>query len=182
MRSDEGKGFLANDLDLAPDAFVAPGAVVVGRVRLGSEASVWYGCVLRGDIEPITIGERTNIQDGTVVHVDDDLPTIVGARVTVGHKALVHGCEVGDDALIGMGAVVLSGAKIGPQALVAAGAVVKEGFEVPPRTMVAGVPAKVRGELDDDALERMRLNNEHYVAYARAYREGRLGGGRHGGR
>ena len=182
MPADGSKGFLANALDIAPDAFVAPGAVVVGQVTLGAEASVWYGCVLRGDIEPITIGARTNIQDGTIVHVDDDLPTVVGARVTIGHRSLVHGCEVGDDALIGMGAVILSGAKIGAQALVAAGAVVREGFEVPPRTLVAGVPAKIRGELDDETLERMRLNNEHYIGYARAYREGRLGGGPHGGR
>lgn len=182
MAAEHSKGFLSNDLDLAPDAFVAPGAIVVGKVSLGSEASVWYGCVLRGDIEPITIGERTNIQDGTIVHVDENLPTVVGARVTVGHRALVHGCEIGDDALIGMGAVVLSGAKIGPQALIAAGAVVREGFEVPPRTLVAGVPAKIRSELDDEALERIRLNNEHYVDYARAYLEGRLGGGPHGGR
>lgn len=182
MAHEGSPGFLPTELDIAPDAFVAPGAIVVGRVTIGSAASIWYGCVVRGDIEPITIGARTNIQDGTIVHVDDNLPTHVGADVTVGHRAIVHACDVGDGALIGMGAVVLSGAKVGEQALVAAGAVVREGFVVPPRTLVAGVPAKIRGELDAETLARMRENAEHYVAYSRAYLEGRLGGGPHGGR
>ena len=111
-----------------------------------------YMSMLRGDIEPITIGDRTNVQDGTVVHVDEGWATIVGADVTIGHRCVIHGCTIGDGALVGMGAVVLSGARVGEQALVAAGAVVREGFEVPPRTLCAGVPAKVIRELDDATL------------------------------
>ncbi len=172
----------ATRLTIAPTAFVAPGAVLVGDVTLGDQASVWYGCVLRGDIEPITIGPRTNVQDLTVVHVDLGLPTIVGADVTIGHRAVIHGCVVEDGALVGMGAVVLSGARIGAGALVAAGAVIKERFVVPPRALVAGVPGKIVGELDDALLERVRRNKDHYVATAARYLSGELGGGPRGGR
>lgn len=169
-------------LRLAPTAFIAPGAILVGDVSIGEQASVWYGCVLRGDIEPIEIGARTNIQDGSVVHVDIDQPAIVGADVTIGHRSVIHGCVVEDGALIGMGAVVLSGARIGAGALVAAGAVVKERFVVPPRTLVAGVPGKIVGELEGVLLERVRRNKDHYVATAARYLAGELGGGPHGGR
>jgi carbonic anhydrase/acetyltransferase-like protein (isoleucine patch superfamily) len=172
----------ATRLTIAPTAFVASGAVLVGDVTLGDRVSVWYGCVLRGDIEPITIGPRTNVQDLTVVHVDLDFPTIVGADVTIGHRAVIHGCVIEDGALIGMGAVVLSGARVGAGALVAAGAVVKERFVVPPRTLVAGVPGKIVGELDDAMLERVARNKDHYVATAARYLSGELGGGPHGGR
>jgi carbonic anhydrase/acetyltransferase-like protein (isoleucine patch superfamily) len=172
----------ATRLSIAPSAFVAPGAVLVGDVTLGEQASVWYGCVLRGDIEPITVGARTNIQDLTVVHVDLDYPTTIGSDVTIGHRAVIHGCLVEDGALIGMGAVVLSGARIGERALIAAGAVVKERFVVPPRTLVAGVPGKIVGELDDAMLERVARNKDHYVATAAHYLSGELGGGLHGGR
>ena len=178
----ESSGFLPTRLVIPPSAFVAPGAVLVGEVTLGEDVSVWYQCVLRGDIEPITVGDRTNVQDGTVVHVDEGWPAVIGADVTIGHRCVIHGCTIGDGALVGMGAVVLSGATVGARALVAAGAVVREGFEVPPRTLCAGVPAKVVRELDEATLERIRLNKEHYVACGRAYREGRLGGGPHAGR
>ncbi len=179
---DDRRGFLPTRLAIDPTVFIAPGAVLVGDVTIGPEASVWYGCVVRGDIEPIVIGARTNVQDGTVIHVDEDLPTVIGADVTIGHRCVIHGATLEDGCLIGMGAVVLSGARIGAGALVAAGALVREGFVAPPRSLCVGVPAVVARQLDDAALERMRLNNEHYVAYARAYREGRLGGGPHGGR
>jgi carbonic anhydrase/acetyltransferase-like protein (isoleucine patch superfamily) len=172
----------ATRLTVAPTAFVAPNAVLVGDVTLADQASVWYGAVLRGDIEPITVGPRTNIQDGTVVHVDIDFPTRIGADVTIGHRAVIHGCTIEDGALIGMGAVVLSGAVVGAGALVAAGAVVRERFVVPPRALVAGVPAKVVGEVDDALLERIRSNKDHYVATAVHYLSGELGGGPHGGR
>lgn len=169
-------------LTIARTAFVAPGAVLVGDVTLGDQASVWYGCVLRGDIEPITIGPRTNVQDLTVVHVDLGQPTSVGADVTIGHRAVIHGCTVEDGALIGMGAVILTGARIGAGALVAAGAVVKERFVVPARALVAGVPAKIVGELDAALLLRVARNKDHYVATAARYLSGELGGGPHGGR
>ncbi len=182
MAERHGGGFLETRLSLDPTAFVAPGAVVVGDVTVGAEASVWYGCVVRGDIEPITIGPRTNVQDLTVIHVDGGFPTVIGANVTIGHRCVVHGAVLEDGCLIGMGAVILSGARIGAGALVAAGSLVREGAEIPPGTLCAGVPARVVRPLDDAAALRIARNNEHYVDYARAYREGRLGGGPHGGR
>jgi carbonic anhydrase/acetyltransferase-like protein (isoleucine patch superfamily) len=171
----------SNRLDLHPEAFVAPGAVVVGRVALGARSSVWYGCVLRGDLEPIRVGSRTNIQDLTLVHVDAGFPVTIGDDVTVGHRVVVHGCVVEDEALIGMGAVLLTGSRIGKGALIAAGAVVREGFEVPPGMVAAGVPASVRGPVDPALRERIARGVETYVISAEAYRSGRLGGGPHGG-
>jgi len=147
-------------------AWVAPGAVLSGDVRLARGASVWFGCVLRSDIDgaPVVIGEDSNIQDGTVCHIDFDLPCTVGARVTVGHRAVLHGCTIGDDCLIGMGAVVLSGATVGAGAVIAAGAVVPEGAEVPPGVIAAGVPAKVRRDVT--ARDRERLD-ESWRVYSR---------------
>ncbi len=127
-----------------PTAFVAPGAVVLGDVELGPEVSVWYGCVLRGDINWIRVGARTNLQDGTIIHVTHNVQgTQIGREVVVGHRVVLHSCTVGDQVLIGMGAVVLDRAQVGDGAIVAAGAVVPPGMEVPPDTMVAGIPAKV---------------------------------------
>lgn len=174
-------GFLPTRLAIDATAFVAPGAVVVGDVTVGAAASIWYGCVVRGDIEPIAIGARSNVQDGTVVHVDHGAPAVIGADVTIGHRAVIHGAVLEDGCLVGMGAVVLSRARIGAGAVVAAGAVVREGFVVPPRTLAAGVPAKIVRELDDETAARVRRGAESYVAYGAAYRDGRLGGGPHGG-
>jgi carbonic anhydrase/acetyltransferase-like protein (isoleucine patch superfamily) len=151
-------------------AWVAPGATLVGEVHVAADASVWFGAVLRGDGGPIRIGERSNIQDGCVGHTDPGFPLTVGAGVSVGHRAVLHGCTVEDDVLIGMGAVVMNGARIGAGSLVAAGAVVLEGTQVPPRSLVAGVPAKVRRELTDDELERIHLNAAHYVDRLGRYR------------
>lgn len=144
--------------EIAAGAWLAPGAVLVGRIVLGRGASVWYGCVLRSDMEgaEIEIGEDSNIQDGTIVHVDVNLSCRVGARVTVGHGAILHACTVEDDAMIAMGATVLSGAKVGRGSIVAAGAVVPEGMEIPPGVVAAGVPAKVRRETTDE--DRARLD------------------------
>jgi carbonic anhydrase/acetyltransferase-like protein (isoleucine patch superfamily) len=164
-------------VDIHPTAWIAPGAIVVGDVCLAQEASVWYGCVLRGDLAPIRVGARTNIQDLTVVHVDVDLPAIIGSRVSVGHRAVVHGCTVGDDALIGMGAVLLNGCRIGRGALVAAGAVVLEGFDVPDGTLAAGVPAKVVGKVTDDHRWRLLDGVRQYLRCAAGYRAGTLGRG-----
>jgi len=173
--------FLPNRLTLDPTAYVAPNAVLVGHVALGPGASVWFGCVLRGDLEPVTIGASTNVQDGTVIHVDRGFPATVGARVTLGHRSLIHGCAIADEALIGMGAVVLSGARIGSGALVAAGALVREGFEVPPGTLAAGVPARVIGPVTDELRERIAAGVRTYEAAAQGYRTGTLGGGPYGG-
>jgi carbonic anhydrase/acetyltransferase-like protein (isoleucine patch superfamily) len=155
-------------------AWVAPGAVLVGRVILHRGASVWYGCVLRSDMEGavIEIGEDTSIQDGTVVHVDANTSCRVGARVTVGHGAILHACVVEDDAMIAMGATVLSGAKVGRGAIVAAGAVVPEGTQIPSGVIAAGVPAKVRRETTD--ADRVRLDHA-WRTYARLRDLHRLG-------
>lgn len=151
---------------IATSAFVADGAKVVGTVTLAEQSSVWYNAVLRGDSDSITIGERSNLQDGVAVHVDSGSPTVIGDDVSVGHNAVVHGCTIGNTVLVGMGAVVLSGATIGDEVLIAGGAVVLGGTDVPPRSLVAGVPAKVRRELTDEEVESIRANAEHYVKNA----------------
>lgn len=158
---------------IAPDAWVAPGAVVVGDVTLGSRASVWYQCVLRGDIAPIRIGARTNVQDLTMVHVDTDRPCEIGADVGIGHRAIIHGCTIGDGCLVGMGSVILSHAVIGEGSVIAAGAVVTEGMEVPPGRLVVGVPGRIVREVDDELRARTRMTVEHYLALSTAHRDGR---------
>ncbi len=146
-----------------PTAFVAPTAVVVGDVVLGPRASVWYGAVVRADAESIRIGADSNVQDGSTLHSDPGFPLVLGDRVTVGHRVVLHGARVDDDVLVGMGAVVMNGAHIGSGSIVAAGAVVTEGAEVPPGSLVAGVPAKVVRDLGDAAVERIRANAVSYT-------------------
>lgn len=151
-------------------AWAAPNATLIGNVTLGADASVFYGAVLRGDVDSITLGARSNLQDNVTVHCDSGIPTTIGAGVSVGHAAVLHGCTVEDDCLIGMSATVLNGAVVGAGSLVAAGAVVLEGTVIPPRSLVAGVPAKVRRELTDDEFESVRENATHYVGYAKTHR------------
>ena len=146
-----------------PDAWVAPGAALVGDVRLGPRASVWYACVLRADGGSITVGARSNIQDGSVAHADEHGDVVVGEDVSVGHRAVLHGCVVEDGCLVGMGAVVLTGARIGAGSLVAAGAVVREGAVVPPGSLVAGVPGQVRRPLTQEEATRVRENARSYL-------------------
>ncbi|MFQ5689605.1 MAG: gamma carbonic anhydrase family protein [Gemmatimonadota bacterium] len=154
-------------------AFVAPSADIVGDVTLGANVGVWYGCVLRADIAPITVGADTNIQDLTVVHVDVDRPAVIGSRVGIGHRAIVHGCVIEDDCLIGMGAIVLSRAVIGRGSLVAAGAVVTEGARIPPDSLVVGVPGRVVRPVDEDLRARIKETVEHYRALKEGHRDGR---------
>lgn len=156
---------------VADDAFVAPGAALIGRVELAAASSVWYTAVLRGDQEDISLGAGSNIQDGCVVHADPGLPAVIGAGVTVGHKAVLHGCTIEDGCLIGMGAVVLNGARIGAGSLIAAGAVVLEGTEVPPGSMVAGTPGKVRRDLTAEERDALKLSAEHYISLAAKHRQ-----------
>ena len=151
---------------VADEAWVAPTAVLAGRVTLAAQASVWYCSVLRADLDTITIGARSNIQDGSVLHADPGFPVTLGAGVSVGHRAVLHGCTISDDVLVGMGAVVLNGARIGAGSLIAAGAVVLEGTEVPPGSLVAGVPGKVRRELGESEREAILRNAEVYVGLA----------------
>jgi len=152
-----------------PTAYVAPNAVIVGEVRIGAEASVWFGCVLRGDNAPITVGARANVQDLTVIHTDVGVPCTLGEGVTVGHRAVLHGVTVEDGALIGIGAIVLNGAVVGREALVGAGAVVAERMSIPPRHLALGVPARVVRELEAEEIERLHTDAAHYVARARAF-------------
>lgn len=152
------------------DAWVAPGASVIGDVAIGVGASIWYGCVLRGDVNSIRIGDRSNVQDGAILHVTRDrFSADVGREVTIGHRAVVHGCQVGDGALIGIGAIVLDGATVGEEALVGAGAVVVPGSEVPPRTLVIGTPARAVRELGLKEIEQQRLRTLSYVELAREH-------------
>ena len=162
----------ATRVEIGREAWVAPNATLTGRVTLGDRASVWFGCVLRGDLEPITIGDETNVQDLTVVHVDRGCPARVGRRVTIGHRAVIHGCTVDDDAVIGMGAVLLSGSLVGRGALVAAGAVVRERFEVPPGTIAAGVPAVLLGAVGPELRQRFNDGLMNYLRLAARYRSG----------
>ena len=156
-----------------PSAFVAPTASVMGDVTLGAHSSVWYQAVLRGDLAPIAIGPETNIQDGTIVHVDTGIPCTVGRRVGVGHRVILHGCQVEDECLIGMGAVVLNRVRIGTGSVVAAGAVIPEGMIVPPGSLVMGVPGRIVRPVDADLSHRIADTWAHYVEMARQHREGR---------
>lgn len=149
-----------------PTAFVAPGATLVGAVSLAAGASVFYGAVLRADVDSITVGEGTNLQDNVSVHCDAGKPARLGRGVSVGHGAVVHGCTIEDDVLVGMGATILNGAVVGRESLVAAGTVVLEGTVIPPRSLVAGVPGRVRRDLTDDEVAKVRANAEVYLALA----------------
>jgi carbonic anhydrase/acetyltransferase-like protein (isoleucine patch superfamily) len=156
---------------IAASAYIDSAAVVIGDVVIGERSSVWPCAVVRGDVNLIRIGEETNIQDNSVLHVETDLfPLHIGNRVTVGHNVVLHGCTVEDECVIGIGAIVLNGAKIGKGSIVAAGALVTEGMEVPPGSMVMGMPAKVRRTVTPEEQERFRLNAKHYVEACAIYR------------
>ena len=152
-------------------AFVAPGADVIGRVRLAKDASIWFGCVLRGDVNRIDIGEATNIQDGSILHVDDNHPCVIADHVHVGHHVNLHGCRVERGAMIGIGAIVLSGAKIGAGAIVGAGSVVLEGTKIPPRMLAVGAPARIVRPVTPRDLMYIRGWVAKYVRLAKAYRK-----------
>jgi carbonic anhydrase/acetyltransferase-like protein (isoleucine patch superfamily) len=153
-------------------AWIAPGAVVLGDVTLGAEATVWFGSVIRGDTAPIRIGRQTNVQDGCILHADEGYPCTLGDRVTLGHGAIVHGATVEDDCLIGMRAVVMNGAVIGKGSIVAVGSIVTEGAVIPPGSIAMGQPAKVKRQVTERDLAMIRHAAEHYVAAGKAYRRG----------
>ena len=158
--------------ELAPSAWVADNAQVMGRVSLGEDSSVWFGTTVRGDTESITVGRGSNIQDGSVLHADAGLPLVIGERVTVGHQVMLHGCSIGDESLIGIGAVVLNGAKIGKNCLVGAGALVTEGKEFPDGSMILGSPARVVRSLTPEQIEGLRQSAQHYIDNARRFKNG----------
>ncbi|MEU6589510.1 gamma carbonic anhydrase family protein [Streptomyces sp. NPDC046881] len=154
-----------------PEAFVAPTASVIGDVTLHAGASVWYGAVVRGDVEKITVGAQANVQDNVTLHADPGFPVTVGERVSIGHNAVVHGATVEDDCLIGMGATVLNGAVIGAGSLVAAQALVPQGMVVPPGSLVAGVPAKVKRPLSEEERDGVTLNGTLYAELGKAHKD-----------
>lgn len=157
-----------------PDEFfwIAPTAVVIGNVTLKENASVWFGSVIRGDNEPIVVGKDSNIQEGCTLHTDPGFPLIIGEGCTIGHNAIIHGCKIGDNSLIGMGATVLNGAQIGSNCLVGAGALIPEGKQIPDNSLVVGMPGKVIRELDDNAVQGLRASAQHYVANAKRFAAG----------
>lgn len=161
--------FLDHEPSIHPSAFVHPSAVLIGAVTLGPLSSVWPTCVLRGDINSIEVGEGSNIQDGTVVHLADDYGVKIGRYVTIGHKAMIHACTIGDESLIGMSATILDGAVIGARSVIGAGAVVTKGMIVPPGSMVLGMPGKIVKTLPEQAQSGLRSWAEKYVEVSRAF-------------
>lgn len=156
---------------LDPSAFLVESAAVVGDVELGPESSVWFGVVIRGDVNHVRIGARSNVQDGSVVHVTSHThPTVLGDDVTVGHRVVLHGCTIRDRCLVGIGAIVLDGAVVGEESMVGAGALVPPGMVVPPRTLVLGAPARVKRDLRPDEIAFFAVSAANYVGYARQYR------------
>ena len=157
-----------------PTAFLARGVIVLGDVHLGKDVSVWYNTVVRGDTERISIGAETNLQDLTVVHADPGVPCLVGCRVTVGHRVVLHGCTVEDECLVGIGAILLNGVRVGKGSVIGAGAVLAEGMEVPPGSVVLGVPGRVVRAVDEALSARIDRAWRHYVAEARRHRAGQF--------
>ncbi|MFC5386363.1 gamma carbonic anhydrase family protein [Aquamicrobium segne] len=152
--------------------WVAPDAIVIGNVLVGRNVGIWFGVVIRGDNERIAIGENTNVQEHAIMHTDPDFPVTIGRGCTIGHRALLHGCTVGDNSLIGMGAIVLNGARIGKNSLVGAGALVTEGKEFPDNSLIVGSPAKVVRTLDEAAIETLRQSAAHYVENGKRFSAG----------
>jgi carbonic anhydrase/acetyltransferase-like protein (isoleucine patch superfamily) len=156
-----------------PDRFwIAPDAHVIGRVRLGLDVGIWFGAVLRGDNEPIDIGEASNIQEGAVLHTDEGAPLTVGAGCTIGHRAILHGCTIGENSLVGMGATVLNHARIGRNCLIGANALITEGKEFPDNSLIVGAPAKAIRTLDEAAVERLRWSSRNYVENWKRFAKG----------
>ncbi len=162
--------FLAKDPQVPASAYVAPQATLIGDVRLGEQASVWPGCVLRGDINYIRIGDRSNVQDGAIVHLADDFPVLVGKDVTIGHAAIIHACTIEDECLVGMGATIMDGAVIGHNSIVGAGALVTNGANIPPGSLVIGSPAKIARELSSEEQARIKKWAHKYTLVSAAHK------------
>lgn len=171
MDPDSGPAGLALTPRIHRTAYIAAGVQIVGDVRVGAYSSVWFNAVLRGDNDRIDIGESTNVQDGVIVHVDEGVPCVVGDRVGIGHRAIVHGCTIENDTLIGMGAILMNGVRVGGGSVVGAGALLPEGMDVPAGSLVMGVPARIVRSVDDELRRRIERNSRHYVWLASEYRE-----------
>lgn len=155
-----------------PSVFVAETATILGQVTIYPDASVWYGAVIRGDADTIVIGDGTNVQDGAVIHCDANLPTTIGKRVTIGHRAVIHGATIADNVLIGIGAIILNGAKIGEYSIIAAGALIPEGKEIPPLSLVMGMPGKVVRQVNDEEIKRIEEGAQGYIERGKNYWKG----------
>jgi len=172
------KKFKGVSPNIHPSVFLAENAVVIGNVEIEENVSIWYGVSIRGDINKVRIGRDTNIQEQTVIHVDaseegsDKNATIIGERVTIGHRALLHACKIGNDCLIGMGAIILSGAEIGDGCIIGAGALVREGQKIPPRSLAVGLPATLKGTVSDDRLAQIKETSRNYMDLAWEYKKG----------
>ena len=153
------------------DFWIAPNATVIGNVQLLKDASVWFNAVLRGDVELITVGQGSNVQDGAIIHTDPGFPCTIGKNVTVGHLAMLHGCEIGDGSLIGIGSVILNGAKIGKNCIIGSKALVTEGMEIPDGAMVLGIPGKVKKILNEEEQSVVSLGAEHYIQNYKKYKQ-----------
>jgi carbonic anhydrase/acetyltransferase-like protein (isoleucine patch superfamily) len=162
-------------LKIAPDAFIAKNATVVGNVHIGSESSLWFSVVIRGDVEAIRVGARTNIQDLSMIHADHGFPCVIDDEVTVGHRCIIHGAHIGRRALVGMGAIIMNGAVIGEECVIGAGALIPEGKQIPPRSLVVGMPGKVIRALNDDEIHRLKHSADHYAENGAAYKQGGYG-------
>ncbi|MBU0993794.1 MAG: gamma carbonic anhydrase family protein [Proteobacteria bacterium] len=154
---------------LDPSVFLAYNATVIGRVTIGKKSSVWFNTVIRGDIDAITIGDESNIQDLTMIHADTGKPTIIGNKVTIGHRCVIHGCVIEDNSLIGMGAIVMNGAQIGTGSIVAAGAVIMEDVIIPPYSLVAGIPGRVKRTFEENVVDMIHFASQVYVDRSRDY-------------
>ncbi len=161
------KPYLGKYPTIEKDVYISENVTIIGDVRLKKGANIWYGAVLRGDINYVEIGENTNVQDNCIFHVADEHPVILGKGITVGHGAIVHGCRIEDDAFIGMGAIILDGARVGQGSLIAAGALITEGMNIPPRSMVMGVPGRIAGKVDDQRLQKMKQMAVKYQKVAK---------------
>ena len=153
------------------DFWIAPNATVIGNVKLLKDASVWFNAVLRGDVELITVGQGSNVQDGAIIHTDPGFPCTIGKNVTVGHLAMLHGCEIGDGSLIGIGSVILNGAKVGKNCIIGSKALVTEGMEIPDGAMVLGIPGKVKKILNEEEQSVVSLGAEHYIQNYKKYKQ-----------
>jgi carbonic anhydrase/acetyltransferase-like protein (isoleucine patch superfamily) len=162
-------GDVTPQLPNADEYWIAPGAVVLGNVILKTNASVWFGAILRGDNDPIIVGEGSNVQDGSVLHTDTGYPLTIGAGVTIGHKVMLHGCTIGDNSLIGIGSIILNGARIGRNCLIGANSLITEGKDIPDNSMVMGSPGKVVRTLDEGAITMLKLSAAHYVENWKRY-------------